>query len=116
MDSSGNLSLVSGILSQWITLGLNINYNAGNVGIGKTPAVTLDVSGNISCSGTWNNSGVPTFSYNIYINTTTNLSRLTLRMSYNNGNTGGLCIDSGDNKVYNFKLIFICSSGISSWI
>jgi len=48
-----------------------------------------------SCISSLNVSGVTTLSNNVNINTVTNLARLTLRMSYNDGYTGGFCIDSG---------------------
>ena len=61
---------------------------------------TLNISGNTTlnnaatCISSLNINGITTLSNNVNINTATNLARLTLRMSYGDGNTGGLCIDS----------------------
>ena len=60
----------------------------------------------ITCLSSLNVSGVTTLSGNTYhtgsmgINASSLLSRLTLRMSYNDGNTGGLCLDSADAVSY----------------
>ncbi len=40
-----------------------------------------------------------------------NIARLTLRMNYNDGNTGGFCIDSSDPNIYNFILFSYVQAG-----
>jgi len=47
----------------------------------------------------------------IGINTTSPLTRLTLRMSYNDTSTGGFCIDSGDGNIYNLRLFSYVQAG-----
>ena len=59
VDVSGSLNATSITIggtqintsSQWNSSGTNIYYSTGNVGIGKTPNYTLDVSGSISING-----------------------------------------------------------------
>ena len=50
--TDGVLSIKNKAFSPWEFVGANINYDVGKVGIGKTnPASALDVSGNITASG-----------------------------------------------------------------
>ncbi len=63
-------------------------------------------------------SGVTTLSGNTYnsgsfgINATNLLSRLTVRMSYSDGNTGGICIDSADTtNTYNLRIFSYVQAG-----
>ena len=71
---------------------------------------TTKLNGSTTCMSSLNISGVTTLSGNTYnsgsigINTSSPLSRLTIRMSYSDGNTGGLCIDSSDPNIYNLKV------------
>ncbi len=45
-------------------------------------------------------------------NTTLFLARLILRMSYSDGNTGGLCIDSADTVItYNLRIFLYVQAG-----
>ena len=74
---------------------------SGNVGINNTsPSEKLDVTGNTKISGS------------LGINSTSFLSRFTIRMSYGDGNTGGLCIDSADvTNTYNLRLYSYVQAG-----
>ena len=50
--TGGVLSVKSRAFNPWEILGTDLNYDVGNIGIGKTnPSTTLDVSGNIKASG-----------------------------------------------------------------
>jgi hypothetical protein len=50
--TGGVLSVKNKAFNPWEIIGTNLNYDIGNVGIGKTnPSSTLDVSGNIIASG-----------------------------------------------------------------
>jgi hypothetical protein len=50
--TDGVLSVKNKAFNPWEIVGANINYDTGNVGIGKTnPSAALDVSGNITASG-----------------------------------------------------------------
>jgi hypothetical protein len=50
--TDGVLSIKNKAFNPWEFVGANINYDVGNVGIGKTnPSSKLDVSGNITASG-----------------------------------------------------------------
>ena len=50
--TGGVLSVKNKAFNPWEIIGTNLNYDLGNVGIGKTnPSSTLDVSGNIIASG-----------------------------------------------------------------
>jgi hypothetical protein len=66
-----------------------MNMNMNGIALNKDTTV----SGNIKCSGSFG------------INATSLLSRLTVRMSYSDGNTGGFCIDSADTtNTYNLRI------------
>jgi len=50
--TDGVLSVKNKAFNPWEIIGTSLNYDLGNVGIGKTnPSSTLDVSGNITASG-----------------------------------------------------------------
>ena len=102
----------------------NSTYN-GYIGIGGTAltgnyannlfiesassAIILNTNGRNS--GTTPNMIVATTGY-VGINTTSPPCRFTIKMSYNDGNTGGLSINSDDGTTYNLKLYsYVQNSG-----
>ena len=94
--ATNNLSFSSSSTSQIMEM-----TQSGNVGINNTsPSEKLDVTGNTKISGS------------LGINSTSFLSRFTIRMNYGDGNTGGLCIDSADvTNTYNLRLYSYVQAG-----
>jgi hypothetical protein len=77
----------------------NIIFNTGTNLANYTTRMLIDTNGNIKCTNSFG------------INTTSFLSRLTVRMNYNDGNTGGFCIDSSDPAVYNLRIFSYVQAG-----
>ena len=93
----------------------------GNVGIGTTnPSSNLHVNGNVYVSSNLEvgtaNLFVDTQTGNVGIGTTNPLSLLTIKTNYSGGESSGLCLDSYDGSVYNFRLYsFIQSANNVGW-
>ena len=125
-----SLNITGNIIGSGTAL-TNLNYNA----ILNPPSVislnnpstfisTLCVSGNTTFNGstthisTLNVSGITTLSGNTFhygslgINASSLITRLTLRMSYNDGNAGGFCIDRPDaTNTYNLRIFSYVQAG-----
>ena len=125
-----SLNITGNIIGSGTAL-TNLNYNA----ILNPPSIislnnpstfisTLCVSGNTTFNGstthisTLNVSGITTLSGNTFhygslgINASSLITRLTLRMSYNDGNAGGFCIDSADaTNTYNLRIFSYVQAG-----
>jgi hypothetical protein len=77
----------------------NTSYSC-NVGVGTyyTGTYKLNVYSNTNITGNTYKCGY------FGINTMSPLPRFTTKMSFSDGNTGGLCIDSSDGNTYNLRL------------
>ncbi len=84
---------------------LNLDGGGNSTQLGRLLVNVITCTSSLNVSGNTSNSG------SIGIIASSLLARLTLKMSYSHGNTGGFCIDSADKNTYNLRVSSYVQAG-----